>query len=202
MNHHDTMSSGLRQLLQAYMSRRSPWGPPWWIYAVAFGAANLVRQVVIVVIPPDIPQSIRVASWIATAVAVVAVINSVAVAQQRRGHAARRAPAPALAPIWPLRRTDDPRPGPEQTAHSAIAGGITMANQHVHEQPTTSTTWAPWWVYLVVVVGANYLRRALVPDGSTPALRVVVALVFSAAVFVAVTVIYRAAVRPGHGGAP
>ena len=75
-------------------------------------------------------------------------------------------------------------------------------DQHLHEQPTTSTRWAPWWVYVVVVVGANYLRRALVPDGSTPALRVVVALVFSAAIFVAVTVIYRAAVRPGHKGAP
>ena len=84
------MTSQLRQLLHAYTSRRSPWGPPWWIYGVAFGAANLVRQVVIIVTTAEIPQAIRVASWVATALVVIIVINSVAVALQRRGDAAPR----------------------------------------------------------------------------------------------------------------
>ena len=41
-------------------------------------------------------------------------------------------------------------------------------NQQPQEQPTTSTKWAPWWVYLVIIVGANYLRRAVVADGGIP----------------------------------
>jgi hypothetical protein len=67
--------------------------------------------------------------------------------------------------------------------------------QQLHRQPSTSTRWAPWWAYLVIIVGANYLRRAALPDGSTPALRVVVALTVSAVLFVVITVIYRAVVR-------
>ena len=77
------MTSQFRQLLHAYTSRRSPWGPPWWIYGVAFGAANLVRQIVLIVTTAEIPQAFRVASWAATALVVIIVINSVAVALQR-----------------------------------------------------------------------------------------------------------------------
>jgi hypothetical protein len=68
-------------------------------------------------------------------------------------------------------------------------------NQQRQHHPTTSTRWAPWWVYLVIIVGANYLRRVLLPDGSTPALRVVVALAVSAVLFAAITFTYRAVVR-------
>ena len=68
-------------------------------------------------------------------------------------------------------------------------------NQQLEAKKTTkSTLWAPWWAYLVVIVGANYLRRAVLPDGSTPALRVVVALAFSAALFITITAIYRATI--------
>ena len=68
-------------------------------------------------------------------------------------------------------------------------------NQQLQEQTTTSTKWAPWWLYLVIIVGANYLRRAVFPDGSTPSARVVLALVISAVLFVTITIIYRAIVR-------
>jgi hypothetical protein len=47
----------------------------------------------------------------------------------------------------------------------------------------------------VIIVGANYLRRAALPDGSVPAVRVVLALGFSAALFVTITITYRAATR-------
>ncbi len=68
-------------------------------------------------------------------------------------------------------------------------------NQQRREPTKASARWAPWWAYLVIVIGANYLRRAALPDGSTPAVRVVVALAFSAVLFVAITVIHRATLR-------
>jgi hypothetical protein len=80
------MTRELRQLLRLYLGRRSPWGPPWWVYGVAFGTANLIRQVVIIVTPVEIPQSIRVVSWVATALVVVVIINGVAVMLGRRGN--------------------------------------------------------------------------------------------------------------------
>ncbi len=70
-----------------------------------------------------------------------------------------------------------------------------MTKQQPHRQPSTSTRWAPWWAYLVIIVGANYLWRAVLPDAGTPALRLVVALTVSAVLFVVITVIYRAVVR-------
>jgi len=184
------MNSRIRQLLHDYARRRSPWGPPWWIYGVAFGVANLIRQVVIVVSPAEIPQSIRVASWVATALLVIAVINVVAVALRRRDDHAQPGNVRALTPFWPLRPD-------RQIANSPAASPKedTVMNQQVQQQPTTSTRWAPWWVYFVIIVGANYLRRALLPDGGTPALRVVIALALSAVLFAAITIIYRSIVR-------
>jgi len=41
------MSSIIRRTARTYLDRRTPWGPPWWVYAVALGAANLVRQAVL-----------------------------------------------------------------------------------------------------------------------------------------------------------
>ena len=68
-------------------------------------------------------------------------------------------------------------------------------NQQLQEQATTSTKWAPWWIYLVIIVGANYLRRAVIADGGAPAVRVVVALALSATLFIVITVVYRANAR-------
>ena len=34
----------IRRTARAYLDRRTPWGPPWWVVAVALGAANLIRQ--------------------------------------------------------------------------------------------------------------------------------------------------------------
>jgi hypothetical protein len=63
--------------------------------------------------------------------------------------------------------------------------------RRLHERRATSTTWAPWWIYLGTIIGANYLRKAFVGEGSGPVMPVVVALAFSAALFVVVTVAYR-----------
>ena len=180
---------------------------------MAFAAANLVRQAVIIVTTAEIPQAMRVASWVATALVVIIAINSIAVAL-RRGDAAPLGKASTLAPIWPLRRRDErghesdgSPPNPDRTDNPTQPIGRsttgpskekTVMNQQLHEQPTTSAKWAPWWVYLAVIVGANYLRRAVVADGSVPAVRVVVALATSAALFTIITVVYRANVR--HDG--
>jgi hypothetical protein len=55
--------------------------------------------------------------------------------------------------------------------------------------------WAPWWIYLVIILGANALRRAALPDANTPTLRVVLALAVSAALVLIITVAYRAVAR-------
>ena len=77
------MNPTSHRLLRAYLSRRSPWGPPWWIYGVAFGAANLVRQALIIASPVEISAPARVASWAATALLVIAVVNMTAVVLRR-----------------------------------------------------------------------------------------------------------------------
>ena len=44
----------------------------------------------------------------------------------------------------------------------------------------------------MIIVGANYLRRAVVADGGAPAVRTIVALALSATLFIVITVVYRA----------
>jgi hypothetical protein len=74
----------VRQLFRAYVNRRSPWGPPWWIYGVAFGALNLIRQAVVILSPAEIPQSARIASYVATALVVLGGVNLVALVLRRQ----------------------------------------------------------------------------------------------------------------------
>jgi hypothetical protein len=59
-------------------------------------------------------------------------------------------------------------------------------------KPTTSPKWAPWWIYLIVLLGANYLRGYVLP-GDALALPVTVAVAIgqAAALFVIVTAIWR-----------
>jgi hypothetical protein len=77
------MTPALRQLLRAYVRRRSPWGPPWWIYGVAYGAANLIRQAVTIVAAPELSTPARVGSWAATALLVIGIVNTAAVRRRR-----------------------------------------------------------------------------------------------------------------------
>ncbi|WP_165777395.1 hypothetical protein [Amycolatopsis antarctica] len=64
------------------------------------------------------------------------------------------------------------------------------------ENRRTSTThgkWAPWWVYVVVLVGANWLRAGLLPGDQFPLVVTVAITVGQAAVlFALITVIHRA----------
>ena len=77
-------------------------------------------------------------------------------------------------------------------------GHLCMAGEPVEEPSVGGLLFGsctPWWLYLVIIIGANYLRRAVLPDASTPPARVVIALAVSAVVFVAITIIYRATAR-------
>jgi hypothetical protein len=96
------MTPALRQLLRAYVSRRSPWGPPWWIYGVAYGAANLVRQAVAIIATPEMSTPARVGSWAATALLVIGIVNAAAAVVRR--HEARKRAA-ATAPALELARS-------------------------------------------------------------------------------------------------
>jgi hypothetical protein len=78
---------------------------------------------------------------------------------------------------------------------SELEGTQTVTDQQHRAAPAATTKWAPWWVYLVLIVGANYLRRAALPDGSTHTLRVALALAVSAALFVIITIAYRVLAR-------
>ena len=194
----------LRSRWHAYTTRRSPWGPPWWLYGVAFGAANLVRHVVIAMTPAEIPEAIRIASWLATALVVIIVINGVAVALHRRGDGDRHGPTHPLTPTWPLRRRAQRRPEarspaqPDQATVPTPTRGGAMMEPEPPEQDMTPPRWAPWWTYLVIILGANSVRRALVGDAGSPTLGVVVALAIAATLFTIITVVYRAMVR--HDG--
>lgn len=59
-------------------------------------------------------------------------------------------------------------------------------------RPVVSTRWPPWWIYLVVLLGANHLRAGLMPVGTVPEpVVVVIALVQAAALFTIVTAAWR-----------
>jgi hypothetical protein len=73
----------VRHLFDAYVSRRSPWGPPWWIYGLAYGVLNLVRQAVILLAAADISTPARVVSRLATALVVIVGVNAVAFVHRR-----------------------------------------------------------------------------------------------------------------------
>lgn len=63
-------------------------------------------------------------------------------------------------------------------------------------KPKPSGRWAPWWIYLIVLLGANYLRNFLLPGDSLPAPAIFVIAIGQAAVlFVIITAIWRATRR-------
>ncbi len=208
------MNSHPRELLHAYVSRRSPWGPPWWIYAAAFGVANVARHVLVIVDPAAVPQPVRVGMFAASALVVIAVVNTVAVVLQRRGGTARRGAAGALAPVWPLRRAvvldkpdaalAHPDRGTTPTTpgtHSTPPTTATAMRTDGRTPSTTSEKWAPWWVYLGVIIGTNALRQFVLPDFGTPATRVVTAVAVAVVLVVAITIVHRTTVRNDDTGA-
>jgi hypothetical protein len=61
---------------------------------------------------------------------------------------------------------------------------------------STQRRWAPWWVYVIIILGANYLRQAVMPFGTVPEWAVVIiALTLAGILFVLITAIYRVVLR-------
>lgn len=64
-------------------------------------------------------------------------------------------------------------------------------NRPEHQNPqATSDRWAPWWVYVVAIAGANYVRQVIVPTGRT-ALDVALFAAVVVVVAVVVTIAFR-----------
>jgi hypothetical protein len=79
------MTPEIRRLFHAYVSRRSPWGPPWWVYGVTYGALNVIRQAVIILAAADLSTPARVTSWVVTALVAFGGVNAVAAILRRWG---------------------------------------------------------------------------------------------------------------------
>lgn len=77
-----------------------------------------------------------------------------------------------------------------------------MSQEHSRGTPTgqgprpQEPRWAPWWVYLIVLLGANYLRASLLPGDVFPtAVTVAIAAAQAAVLFTIVTIVWRVSTR-------
>ncbi len=62
--------------------------------------------------------------------------------------------------------------------------------------PAPSRRWAPWWLYLVILLGANYARNGLVSTDSLPVpIVVVIALAQAGLLFLLITAVWRSVHR-------
>ncbi|WP_049557527.1 hypothetical protein [Nonomuraea sp. SBT364] len=50
--------------------------------------------------------------------------------------------------------------------------------------------WAPWYIYVVLIVGGNYVKQSFLEDAPV-VVNVIATVIVAAAVFVLVTAVYR-----------
>ncbi len=63
---------------------------------------------------------------------------------------------------------------------------------HVSGQVASAQKWAPWWIYLIVLLGANYARNYFLPGSSLPPpLIAAIGIGQAALLFVTITAIWR-----------
>jgi hypothetical protein len=65
-----------------------------------------------------------------------------------------------------------------------VEGGIMNAKRQ------TDGRWAPWWVYVVIIVPANYVKQYVVEDWPVGA-NVAITLVLVGLLFFGITAVYR-----------
>jgi hypothetical protein len=68
------------------------------------------------------------------------------------------------------------------------------------DRRTTSSRWAPWWIYVIVAIAGNQVKQQLVPDDTPLALMVLITAATVAALLALVTSIYRAMASPHDRG--
>lgn len=88
--------------------------------------------------------------------------------------------------------TKTPQDGPGAAPDGGDRQGSSsqpLAPAHASGEPVR---WAPWWLYLIVLLGANYLRASLMPVGTVPEpVVVVIALAQATVLFLVVTALWR-----------
>ena len=184
-------TSGGRALAISYLGRRLPWGTPWWPYAVVLAVANFARQLIQ---PDDISTSMELAIFVlmvGTVIGVVTLVHKV---------------------LWPsprqasshIHRTTEIRqeePGSSQQRQVSsvkperpMASGGSNTDQQLRQK--SGSKWAPWWWYVIPILGVNYVRQGLMPVGTVPEWAVVlIVLAISTVLFVAITYAYRVSSR-------
>ncbi|WP_433796360.1 hypothetical protein [Actinoplanes sp. CA-252034] len=50
--------------------------------------------------------------------------------------------------------------------------------------------WAPWWVYVVIIVGANYAKQYLIQDWPV-IVNAAITIVLAGTLFLIITAVYR-----------
>lgn len=108
------MYATIRRTVRTYLDRRTPWGPPWWVYAVALGAANLLRQAFLW--RTDAGTTVSLVTFVAMAAVVVGAVTGVHRLVGGRphgpgrgpgGHEHGRADGPEQLALWDARPPGD-----------------------------------------------------------------------------------------------
>ncbi len=92
------MSSIIRRTARTYLDRRTPWGPPWWVYAVTLGAANLVRQAVLW--RTDAGSTVGLAAFVVMVLVVFGAVTGTATLLGRRDVRRRSRAGPEQLTLW------------------------------------------------------------------------------------------------------
>jgi hypothetical protein len=60
----------------------------------------------------------------------------------------------------------------------------------VSERKANDGKWAPWWIYVVLIVGCNLVKQKLL-EGQPAALNIAITAVLVAVLFFGITAVYR-----------
>ena len=113
-----------------------------------------------------------------------------------------RSPRPASSHLHRTTEILQEKPGSSQQRRQVpsvkpegpMAPGGSDTDQQLRQK--SGTKWAPWWWYVIPILGVNYMRQGLMPVGTVPEWAVVlIVLAVSAALFVAITYAYRVSSR-------
>jgi len=181
-------TSGGRALAISYLGRRLPWGTPWWPYAFVLAVANFARQLIQ---PDDISTSMELAIFVlmvGTVIGVVTLVHKVL----------WRSPRQASSHLHRTTEIRQEEPGSSQqqrqvssvTPERPMASGGPNTDQQLRQK--SGSKWAPWWWYVIPILGVNYVRQGVMPVGTVPEWAVVlIVLAISSVLFVGITYVYR-----------
>lgn len=60
----------------------------------------------------------------------------------------------------------------------------------------TNNKWAPWWLYLVIILGSNYVKQYLARDLSV-AVNAAITVVLAGSLFLLITAVWRGMHKAG-----